>query len=342
MNIKKIHLDDMDRCYCASHINIDGIEYALLASEAPNTICNAYSGNDFSNRENVWDDRTGCMSIIPISKKNGEFLAVNNFSLKDQPSTAKLIWTKRIDNDGWISKDLVSLPFLHRFDIFEVDEVYYVICATIAKDKHGKDDWSEAGQIYVGKLPNNLNEGIKLELLADGFYRNHGYSRAMYKGKEVGYFASDNGVFRVVPPYDKEWKIEKVMDGKISEVAFNDLDGDGVDEMITIEPFHGNSIKIYKNNNDKYEQVYEYKNEIDFAHSLVADTICGIKSFICGVRRCDAELFIIQYENNHYKEVLIDKGVGPANISVIHMEDKDCIISANHTKNEAALYEITK
>lgn len=341
MKIEKIHLDNIERCYCASHIKIDGKEFALLASEAPNTICNAYTGENFSNKENVWKDRTGCMSIVQIPNKENEFLAINNFSLNDQPSTAKLIWGKRI-NGEWLIKDLFSLPFLHRFDVFAVNDKNYLVCATIAKDKHGKNDWSEPGQIFVGLLPDDINEEIKLQLLVGGYFRNHGYSRAVYNGNEVGYFSSDQGVIRITPPYDGKWRVEKVLDGNISEIAFNDLDNDGIDEMITIEPFHGDVIKIYKYINGKYLEVYKYDKKIEFAHALVADNILGVKSFVCGVRRMNAELFIIQHINGEYKTIEVDKNVGPANLSVIHNPEADYIVAANHTISEAALYKITK
>lgn len=341
MKIEKIHLDDIRRCYSASHITIDNKFYALLASEDPNSLCMAYSGKDFSEKEVVWKDRGGCMSIIPIPGKNGEFLAVNEFYLKVSPSLAKIVWGKRTEN-GWEIKDLFSLPYIHRFDIYNVNGVNYFIGATIAKDKQHKEDWSLPGQIYVAKLPDDLTQEIHLEKIYDDCYRNHGYAQGVYEGKVCGYFASDQGVVRVMPPYDGKWTIEKILDGKISEIAFSDVNNDGQLEMMTIEPFHGNQMKIYKLVNGKYELDYTYPTEIDFAHTLVGTTICGVNSFVGGVRRVEAELFIIQYHNGQYEVTIVEKGVGPANLTVVNFEDEDIIISANHTKDEAAIYRITK
>ncbi len=344
MHIEKIHLDDITRCYCASHIVIDGKFYALFASENPTSECYSYTGVNFDQKETVWNDRGGCMSIIPFEDRNGEFLAVNEFYLKVTPSLAKIVWGRKTA-DGWEIKDLFSLPYLHRFDIYRVNGVDYIICATIARNKQNKEDWSEPGQIYVGVLPEDLTQKVELKQIADGCYRNHGYSRSMYQGRVCGYFSSDQGVLRVEPPKELggDWTVTKTIDKPIGEIAFIDIDHDGKDEMMTIEPFHGNAMHIYKENeNGSWDIVFTYPTEIDFAHTLVGRKIAGINSFAGGVRRVNAELFIIQYLNGQYEVKTVEAGVGPANIDVVNMPDCDLILSANHTKNEAAVYRITK
>lgn len=341
MKFEKIHLDDITRCYCASHITIDNKLYALFASEDPQSICNSYTGENFEIKENIWTDRGGCMSIIPLPGKEGEFFAVNEFYLKVSPSLSKIVWGKKTEQ-GWEIKDVLSLPFLHRFDIYNVNGKNYFICATIAYDKDNKEDWSRPGQIYVGEISDNPAEGIKLEKILDGCFRNHGYSRSTYNDQICGYFASDQGVVRVIPPFDGNWHVEKVLEGKISEIALVDIDNDGEMEMMTIEPFHGNSMKIYKLKDGKYEEDFVYPYEIDFAHTLVGTKLCGVNSFVGGVRRVNAELFVIQYIDNKYVVTIVESNVGPANIDVVNRDNDDIIIAANHTKNEAAIYKVTK
>ena len=343
MKIEKIHLDDITRCYSASHLFIDNDLYVMLASEDPSSVCYSYTNDDFSKKELVWNDRGGCMSIIPFENRKGEFLAVNEFYLKVTPSLSKIVWGKKTD-EGWKIKDLFSLPYLHRFDIYSVGDIDYIICATIARNKLNKEDWSEPGQVYVGILDKDLSEPIELKQIVDGSFRNHGYYRSENNGSICGYFSSDQGVIRITPPLsvDGEWKIEKIMDGQIGEIALIDIDNDGKLEIITIEPFHGNVIKIYKLNNDKYECVFTYDNEIDFAHTLIGREINGVPSFIAGIRRMDAELIIIQFIDGNYIVTTIEKGVGPANVDYVQLEDYGLLISANHTANEAAVYKISK
>ena len=344
MKFEKKHLDDIVRCYCTSHIDIGDDTYAFFASENPESQCYSYTGDNFEKKEIVWEgDRGGCMSIIPFQTRTGEFLAVNEFYLKISPSSSKLVWGKKTE-DGWQVKDLFNLAYLHRFDIYHVDGKDYVICATIARDKRDKGDWTRPGQIYVGEVPADLeNENVVLRQIGDGYFRNHGYTRSTYEGRVCGYFGSDYGIVRVTPPHDDvDWKVEKVLDGNISEVAVCDIDGDGNDEIMTIEPFHGNTIHVYKLKDGKYEVDYTYPNEIDFAHALVSTTLCGKPCFVAGIRRIDCECFVLTYENGEYKVHMVDQGGGPANLDVIHHNGKEYILAANHTRNEAAMYEVTE
>lgn len=341
MKIEKIHLDDITRCYCASHMYIDDQLYVFLGSENPTSPCYSYTGENFEKRELLWDDRGGCMSIIPFETRKGEFLAVNEFYLKVTPSLAKIVWGKKTE-DGWKIKDLVSMPYVHRFDIYHIDGHDYLILATIAKNKEHKEDWSLPGQIYVSRLPENLEDEIHLECIADGMYRNHGYCRGEYEGRPCGYFTSDQGVFRVNLSQDGTWKTTKILDGQIGEIALSDIDYDGVEELMTIEPFHGNTIKVYKLIDGQYQEVYCYPNEIDFAHTLVGRKIAGRNSFVAGVRRIDAELFILQHVDGEYRVTVVDQGKGPANLDVVNCLDCDYIIAANHTANEAAIYKVSE
>lgn len=338
MKFEKIHLDDITRCYCASHMFINDKPYIFFASEDPNSPCNVYTGDDFKEKENLWNDRGGCMSIIPFETRTGEFLAVNEFYLKVSPSLAKLVWGRYKDGK-WEVRDLFNLAYLHRFDIFHVNNKDYVLVTTIARDKANKEDWTRPGQVYVGEIPEDLeNNNVVLTQLMDGQFHNHGYYRNNHDGNNCAYIASDEGVYRIDPPTDGEWKVTKIKDGRTSEVAVGDIDGDGVDEMITIEPFHGNTIKIYKLDG-KCSEVYNYPFELDFAHALKFDTIGGKKCFVGGIRRVDAELFVIYFENGEFKLDRVDLGGGPANVDVVHAYGNDYILAANHTRNEAAIYK---
>ena len=40
--------------------------------------------------------------------------------------------------------------------------------------------------------------------------------------------------------------MHRIFDHEVSEFGFVDFDGDGVDEIVTIEPFHGENFVIYK------------------------------------------------------------------------------------------------
>jgi hypothetical protein len=340
MNIKKIRLGELYRCYSTMAMNLDNELHVFFASEEKGYPCMAYHGKDFSESKVVWEKGGGTMSMIPIPHTSNQFLAVNDFYLKETPSHAGISWVTYNASTGFVRKDILKLPFLHRFDIYEVGQDLYLIGATIAHNKADKEDWSQAGKIYVGKLPKDLNHPITLEVIAEGLFRNHGYSRS--PKNDGGYFTCDQGVVKVtIPGKDGKWHVDQVLDGPIGEIALCDVDGDGHDELLTIEPFHGNTIKLYKLINGKYEVVYVYPHKIDFAHTLVGTTLRGKPAFVGGIRREEADLFSITWENGKWVTTIIDQGVGPANLNVAHFEDHDLIHSSNHTANEAAVYVIT-
>ena len=346
MNIDKKSLGPMVRCYCTSSVTIDGELFILLAGEDIDSHCYAYHGKDFSQRETVWDTVGGTMSIIEIPDTNGQFLAVQHFYPGFNSKEAKIVWGRRESECNWIIKEVLALPYVHRFDIFKKNNILYFLGSVLCNSKTERNDWSDPGKVYVGILPEDLNQGIQVKPLVEQLNKNHGYCRATIDGIDHGFVTYENGILCITPPNEKdgEWKTEKILEGAIGDVAFVDIDNCGEMEMATIEPFHGSKINIYKRIDGEYRIVYSYPKEVEFAHAIWGGMLRGKPSFVCGVRRGDSDLFCIQCsetDNLAYTVTLIERGVGPSNVAVVNEEKRDIIISANHTKNEAALYFIT-
>lgn len=340
MKITKKKLDDIKRCYVVSNMNYNDKNHYIFASEDPNVICESFSGEEFTKDGVIWKEPGGCMSIIPIPNKEKEFLAIQEFYLKVSPSLSKVVWGKYLEG-SWKIYTILDMPYIHRFDIYNVNGINYFIGATIAEKKENKDDWTYPGKIYVGALPDDPEGEFNVSVLKSGLVRNHGYYRGYDKDSSIcGYFGCDDGIYKVKPPIntDGEWSVEKILDGMIGEISVIDIDSDGEEEIMTIEPFHGNEIHIYKKINGEYKRVYTYENDIDFAHSLIAGNLRGVPTFIAGVRRKDAELFYVQFKDGKFITQIIEKGVGPANLCLVNEEHRDLILSANHTANEAAIY----
>ena len=339
--IKKYELSELLRSYATRAFEVDNGVSLFYASEEAGYPCYEFFGKDFCEKRIVWESGGGCMSIIPVPHKKNEFLAILDFYLKVTPSKSRVVWGHK-ENDKWVVQDILHLPYLHRFEIFDINGELHFVGATIADDKKSKDDWSLPGSIYTGVFPKDFNEGLTVSKLSSGYYRNHGLSKHIKNDKEVVYISSDYGVIELTPPYEGEWKIEKILEGKISEIAIGDIDGDGLDEIITIEPFHGDTIKIYKLIDGDYKPIYIYDNPIDFGHALVFCTLEGVPTFLAGIRRLDCELVAFQCIDGKIEKKLIDTGGGPANIYVYNEVDRDLILSANHTENKAVVYVIEK
>ena len=341
MNVKKIQLDQIQRCYSASYVHVDKELKVLLASEAVGGSCYSYSGKDFENKEVVWESAGGTMSIVEIPGTNGEFLATQNFFPGFDAKTSKIVHGRYVDGK-WLVEDFMVLPYVHRFDILKGEDGLYFIGATLCTSKTEREDWSDPGKVYVGKLTGDYTRPVALSIVKEGLTRNHGYCRGEWRGRQSGFVTTDEGVFVVTPPGAGKaaWQVEQLMERRVSDVALCDIDNCGVDELVTIEPFHGADFKINKKVGDSWQVAYEYPEEIEFAHVVWGGKIRGRNTVIGGIRRRNAELFMVDMEDGAFRTTLLETGKGPANIAVVHEENRDVIVCANNTVHEAALYII--
>ncbi len=135
------------------------------------------------------------------------------------------------------------------------------------------------------------------------------------------------------------------MDWPISDISAVDIDGDGELEFATIEPFHGTFFRIYKKTGSTFKKIYEHPETTEFYHVVQGNTLAGVPVFIGGCRRGKQQLFYIRADKADPAEMkmeLIEEGVGPSNVYVVHETGRDILVSANREKAEAALYFVTK
>lgn len=342
MKIEKKFLTDLYRCYATSSVIINGKEEILAATEGEGP-CFMYDSETFE-KSIVWDNPGGTMSIVPIPRREGEFLAIQNFFPTFQAENSQIVWGKYVDG-RWEIKTLFKMPYLHRFDILDVEGKLYFIGAILCNSKESKDDWSDPGKICVSEVPNDLSKPFKFKIIKEGLTKNHGYCRAKHEEKMVSFITSQEGVFRVTPPYGKdEWKVEKIIDRPTSDVAIVDIDEDGENEIVTIEEFHGKHFRINKKYENEYKIVYEYEKKMDFGHVVWGGLLRNVPTIIGGYRREDKELFYIQCTDKKslkFNTQVIDSGIGPSNVHVINEKNRDIIVSANREVGQAVLYIVT-
>jgi len=339
MDIQKRFLTTMNRCYAASHIVVGGQTRLLLATEGEGP-CLAWSGADFEDEHVVWDGPGGTMSIVPIEGTDGEFLAVQKFFKMFQWDEAKIVHVRPVTG-GYRVSDLLHLPYIHRFDLLPVGDRHHFIGCTLSTHKDSKEDWSHPGQVWVGEYTGP--GALQPTLLKDGLTKNHGYSRLHRPEGWCSLVTCEQGAFEITPPAlpGAAWSVRQFMDWPISDIAAIDIDGDGELEFATIEPFHGAHFRIYKRRGEGYEMIFEHPEVSDFYHVVVGTTLRGQPVFIGGCRRGRQQLFYVHARRRaplELQAVLIDEGVGPSNVHVVHEPGRDVIVAANREKAEAALY----
>jgi hypothetical protein len=136
---------------------------------------------------------------------------------------------------------------------------------------------------------------------------------------------------------DGKWAVRQFFDHEVSEFGLIDLDGDGVDELVTIEPFHGNTLNVYDCVDGKWNKLYT--DELWFGHGLSCGMFKGEPVIVVGNRRGPLTLNMYRRlpDGNFVREILED-GVGPTQTQVFTAGGTDYIMSANQLKNEVALY----
>ncbi len=341
---KKV-LSRLEKCYSIAPLLYKGKQHILIAAEKTDR-CIMFDA-DGNEKATIWNEPGGVMTMVQIPNTDGQFLATQKFYSPNDSKKAKIVLAYPDSEGKFNIHTLVDLPFVHRFDILKTENANYLIACTLKSDHQYKDDWRTPGKVYVAKLPNNLVEftrknRLELEVLKEGMFKNHGYSKVEEDGKESSLICSENGVFRFFPPNDESgsWKIEKLLDVPSSDAVLIDLDHDGTKELIVLSPFHGDQISIYKKQKEVYEKVYDYPEKTEFLHAIWACTLKGKPTVILGNRKGKRQLMALTWNEEvcQYSIRILDENCGPANAFKYDYKGKEIVISTNREVNEIAMY----
>jgi hypothetical protein len=144
-----------------------------------------------------------------------------------------------------------------------------------------------------------------------------------------------------VPKPGEEWLSDKILEIPTGDVVLNDLDGDGQEEILAIQPFHGDTACVYKRTGREWAPVW--RATLDFGHVAWAGEIRGRKSLILGSRAGKKELSLYLLKDAsrwEFDRIILDEGKGAANIAVVNEADRDLVFASNVAAGEVALYEI--
>ncbi len=190
-----------------------------------------------------------------------------------------------------------------------------------------------------------IDEGkcVSFTVVADGLFRNHGYWKGTTHAGDYCVIGADNGVFKVVPPSDRQsgWQVTQLLAEPTSDIAFVDFDGDGNNEMITLSPFHGDIIRIYSLQDGQYQVCYEYPQKVAFVHSLWAGYLDSKPYAIIGFRQGERDILGFSYDGGYHVETLATD-VGSTNILRYDRGNDHCLLSANREINTIAFYKIER
>ena len=248
MRAEKKVLGELTLCYCVAPLEFRGKRHFLVASEKQHP-CLLFDEQGVC-VDQVWDGPGGTMTMVQLPGADGAFLATHRFYSPNDNKQASIVLCRWAEGT-WQVRTLLDLPGVHRFDLLERGGVRYLIACTIKSDYAYKDDWRFPGKAWAAVLPDDLTdrpEDFRLEarVIAEGLTRNHGYSRHGCSG----IVTAEESVFRFTPPETPagEWTCEKLLDQPTSDALLLDFDGDGAEELLTLSPFHGDTLTVFKRN----------------------------------------------------------------------------------------------
>lgn len=341
MRYMKQIISSLEKCYAVSPLNVDGRPCLLVAAEKRNP-CYLFD-LDGTRIDTVWEEPGGIMTMVPVPEQEGVFLATHKFYSPNDSAGAMLVCAAD-KGEGWQITKLIDLPFVHRFDIIPRNGVNYILACTLKSGHEYKNDWRFPGKLWTGVLDGDPSRPLELTVLREGVTHNHGYTRYEKDGVASGIVSCDEGVYRVTPPEtpEGEWQVELLLEEACSDAVLIDLDGDGEPELLTISPFHGNTISIWRRENGAYVQAYRYPEALPFLHAICGGTVYGRPTVYTGNREGDRLLLGFWYDGakGEYTFEEVDRGCGPANCLLFERDGHPALLAANREIDEIAVYDI--
>lgn len=337
MKFTKRHLCDLPYCYAVGSVQVRGRTKYLFATDDAGPCCavDAQTGA----QETVWEGPGGTMSIVPLPGQDAAFLASQNFMPGFSAAHARIVEVRYTDK-GWQVTPWLELPYVHRFDILERNGVYYFLGCILSSTRQEQAQWDEPGTLVAAPLAPDFAPPARLDVIAQGMSHNHGYCRVEHSALTQAYTACDQGVFQITPPASRHgsWDIRQLLSVPASDVAVCDIDGDGLMELATIQPFHGDTFVVYHAEPQGYRELYRYPKPAPFLHAIWGGTLCGEPVFLAGCREADKEFFLVRHTGQAFEVQVIEQGCGPSNVAVLPGQGQDTILVANRQSHEGALF----
>lgn len=278
------------------------------------------------------------MSFLPVPKHSDHMVSIMGLFPPFIGKEAGL-YLHHKKGKKWATEKVLDLPFAHRCEFLETSGKIFLVLASVSKHKEDPSDWSQAGETHIISLDKIPSGKWKTELVDAGTNRNHGMTKTRIDDKETVCISGAEGILAVVQGSDDQWGLRKVFDREVSEMVFIDLDGDGKDELVTIEPFHGDTLNIYKKQEGEWD--LKFSDKLSFGHGLSGGMFHSEPVIIAGNRSDSLALEIFRIKDlseGRVSRTVLERDAGPTQTQVFSCDSQDYILSANQKKNEVAIY----
>jgi len=233
---------------------------------------------------------------------------------------------------------VLDLPFAHRLGFIRRGGKSILLAATLTAAKQDPSDWSKPGSVYALDVDREGTSGAAPETVLTDIHKNHGFLITSLDSRRTLLIGASEGLL-ALNLEEPGWSMRQLLPGETSEVAAFDLDGDGEVELATIEPFHGNALRIYRRSGGGWKQFFEA--ELEFGHGLLAGIFCGRRSVLVSSRAGKKDLLLYQFVDGPSpkpRRIVVDEDVGAANMLLVSSGGKDHILAANRASDQIAKY----
>jgi hypothetical protein len=289
----------------------------------------------YDHAEEILPGPGGSMALVEDPANPGELFSIMGCfpGYKFQDAA---VYRVRQEAGRWVLARVVGLPFAHRIDFVTCAGTRYLVAASLAQDKADPSDWSKPGCLYACPVPRRPSEAWTLTPVLEGIHRNHGLLVTSLQGKRCLLISGTEGLFRA--DLDQGLQFQEVMRKEVSEMAVADLDGDGEEELVTIEPFHGNTLCVYKQEKPAWKKAWEAP--LAFGHGLLGGTLGGAPVILVSNRSDSRDLVAFHWPAGLERpsRTVVDAGVGAANMLILRHGDADLVFSTNQASGEIAAY----
>ncbi len=293
----------------------------------------------------IGEEIGGTMTMLPLPRRSADYVSVMGMYPPFLGETAGAYFNKFLGNNAeWETRQVLSLPFAHRLEILQGQEHDYLFVASVAEHKENPEDWSQPGKVFATVIHEDLNPA-DFELVAGGITRNHGMIVHRFKDGPALLVSGKEGILaiRENPGGSTRFAKDTLFKNEVSEMFLHDLDGDGEDELVTIEPFHGNKLAVYKKIDDNW--FLKFSNELSFGHGLWVGDFNETPTIFVGNRADHCDLYAYQPSAKgslEFTRNILEPKTGTTQTIVFEYQNQSILAASNPLNSEVACYTQTE
>lgn len=242
---------------------------------------------------------------------------------------------------------VTEMPFTHRIAALNHANRDFCLISTLCSGKSEREDWSQPGGIHLAEAPADPAAAWPTRQIITGLRKNHGmdFARLGRTGRPGYLLSSMDGLVFMPLPSDPDgpWSTEVIHPEEHSDAFAFDWDGDGIPEVFSIAPFHGNELAIHRETTAGWERQIIH-DDLAMGHIVWAGNLLGGPCLLAGSRREQRELRLYRPTPDGGIDLdyqVIDKEIGPTQIAVIPRGARAAVLYvAAHGLDEVRLYEL--